>query len=84
MDGLPRYAIVLGFFAVTVALRTCFARVIRRPAAAGGGVGAALAAYEEAFRPTGHAAHAELRAQAGHRSPADSPDGPHRRSRRPR
>ncbi|MEU0598273.1 hypothetical protein ABZ484_08440 [Streptomyces sp. NPDC006393] len=84
MDGLVPYVIVSGFFAGTLGLLTWFARAIRRRGAAGGGVGAALAAYEEAFRATSHAAYQEIRAEAERTSPTESPDGPNRRGRRAR
>ncbi|MGW0878722.1 hypothetical protein [Streptomyces sp. NPDC002671] len=83
MDALPPYLIVFGFFALTLGLLTWLARAIRRRGAAGG-MGAALAAYEEAFRATSHAAHQEVRAQAERKSPTESPDGPHRRNRKAR
>ncbi|MFF0790164.1 hypothetical protein [Streptomyces spiralis] len=81
MDGPVPYVIVSGFFAVAPVLLTWFARVIRWRGGAGGGLGAAPAAYEEAFRTTRHAAHQEIRAQAERTSPTASPDGPNHRRR---
>ncbi|MEU1161097.1 hypothetical protein ACIPX0_24170 [Streptomyces sp. NPDC090075] len=42
-------------------------------AGSGGGPGGALAAYEEAFRATSHAAHQEVRQQAERKTPTGSP-----------
>lgn len=39
----------------------------------GGGLGGALAAYEEAFRATSHTAHCEVRQQAERKTPTGSP-----------
>ncbi|MFI6406587.1 hypothetical protein [Streptomyces sp. NPDC050548] len=75
MSVVLPYLVLLGFLAVTLGFFTWPARRIRRRGTAGGGIGGALAAYEEAFRTTSHAAHHEIRAQAERKAPADSPDG---------
>ncbi|MEU6552575.1 hypothetical protein ABZ915_20145 [Streptomyces sp. NPDC046915] len=83
MDAtLLPYLVLLAGLTVVLGLFTCLARLIRRRGSAGAGVGAALAAYEEAFRATSHASHHEIRAQAEREAPADSPDGWHRRPKR--
>ncbi|MGW2522710.1 hypothetical protein ACWC09_38155 [Streptomyces sp. NPDC001617] len=74
MDALLPYVVVLGCLALVMGLFTWCARLIRRRGSAGGGLGAALAAYEEAFRATSHASHYEIRAQADRRNPLESPD----------
>lgn len=84
MEGWLPYVIVFGFFAAVLGFLTWLARVIRRRGSAGGGAGAALAAYEEAFRATSHAAYQEIRAQAERKAPAGSPDRLQPRSRRRR
>ncbi|MEU1515756.1 hypothetical protein ABZ490_27065 [Streptomyces sp. NPDC005811] len=81
MDALVPF-VVLGGFAAVLGLLTWAARLIRRRGGAGAGMSGALAAYEEAFRATGHASHYEIRAQADRRAPTDSPDGWRRRPRR--
>ena len=74
MDALLPYFALAGFLAVVMAAFTGLALRIRRRGTAGGGLGGALAAYEEAFRATSHAAHHEIRAQADRRTPTGSPD----------
>ncbi|MGW3037851.1 hypothetical protein ACWDCB_42475 [Streptomyces sp. NPDC001178] len=74
MDALLPYFALAGFVAVVMAAFTWLARRIRRRGTAGGGLGGALAAYEEAFRATGHAAHHEIRAQSDRKTPTGSPD----------
>ncbi|MEU1705747.1 hypothetical protein ABZ478_10125 [Streptomyces sp. NPDC005706] len=76
MHALTPNLIVLGCLAVVPVVLMRLARAIRRRGSVGGGVGAALAAYEEAFRATSHASHIEIRAQADRKSPTGSPDGP--------
>ncbi|MEU0964445.1 hypothetical protein ABZ357_03025 [Streptomyces sp. NPDC005917] len=73
MHTLLPYLIVLAAFGVVLAALAWPARYIRRRGAAGGGLGGALAAYEEAFRATGHAAHYEIRQQAERKAPTGSP-----------
>ncbi|MGW3107334.1 hypothetical protein [Streptomyces sp. NPDC001100] len=75
MSALLPYLVLLGFLAVTLGFFALLARRIRRRGTAGGAIGGALAAYEEAFRTTRHASHHEIRAQAERKAPADSPDG---------
>ncbi|MFJ6905886.1 hypothetical protein [Streptomyces griseoluteus] len=77
MDAWVPYLVLCGGLAVVLGALTRLALHVRRR----GGAGGALAAYEEAFRATGHAAYQEIRAEAGRRTPADSPDGPFRRTR---
>jgi hypothetical protein len=79
MDALVPYLIVLGSLAAVMGFFTWPARLIRRRGGAGGGLGTAPAAYEEAFRTTGHASHYEIRARAKRTAPTDSPDGRRRR-----
>ncbi|MFJ8789179.1 hypothetical protein [Streptomyces sp. NPDC102462] len=76
MDALLPYPALAGGLVVVLGFFTWLARLIRRRGAAGAGIGAALAAYEEAFRATSHAAHYEVRAQARRKAPTGSPDGP--------
>jgi hypothetical protein len=82
MDALLPYVALTGFLAAVMVCFAWLSRRIRRRGTAGGGLGGALAAYEEAFRATSHAAHHEIRAQADRKAPADSPDGLLRRRRR--
>jgi hypothetical protein len=82
MSVLLPYLVLLGFLAATLGFFTWLARRIRRRVTAGGGIGGALAAYEEAFRATSHASHYEIRAQAERKAPTDSPDGWRRRRRK--
>lgn len=74
MDALMPYLVVVGCLGLVMASFAGFARLIRRRGSAGGGLGGALAAYEEAFRATGHASHYELRAQAERGDAVESPD----------
>ncbi|RPF32105.1 hypothetical protein [Streptomyces sp. TLI_185] len=74
MDALLPYLVLAGGLAVVMAAFTWLALRIRRRGTAGGGLGGALAAYEEAFRATSHAAHHEIRAQADRKTPTGSPD----------
>ena len=82
MDALLPYLVLLGALAAVMGSFSRLARLIRRRGVAGGGLGAALAAYEEAFRTTSHASHYEIRAQAERKTPTDSPDGLRRRPRK--
>jgi hypothetical protein len=79
MSALLPALIVFGCLAAAMGFFAWLARVIRRHGGVGGGVGAALAAYEEAFRTTSHASHHEIRDRAERKAPADSPDGWRRR-----
>ncbi|MHC3471991.1 hypothetical protein ACYF6T_25315 [Streptomyces sp. 7R007] len=74
MDAVVPCLVVLGCLGLVMGFLAWFARLIRRRGGAGGGLGGALAAYEEAFRATGHAAHYEVRAQADRKDPLESPD----------
>ncbi|MDH6217017.1 hypothetical protein [Streptomyces pseudovenezuelae] len=74
MHALWPYLIAVGCLALVLGFLTWAARWIRRRGSGGGGVGAALAAYEEAFRATSHAAYQEIRAEAGRKDPLESPD----------
>lgn len=74
MDALLPYFALAGYVAAVMAAFTWLALRIRRRGTAGGGLGGALAAYEEAFRTTSHAAHYEIRAQADRKTPTGSPD----------
>ncbi|MYZ09706.1 hypothetical protein GT028_20345 [Streptomyces sp. SID2999] len=71
------YLILCGGLVMVLGALTWLALHVRRR----GGAGGVLAAYEEAFRATSHAAHQEIRAEAERKTPADSPDGPFRRTR---
>ncbi|MGW7253240.1 hypothetical protein [Streptomyces sp. NPDC054834] len=82
MDALLPYLVLLAGLTAVLGFFTWPARLIRRRGAAGAGVGAALAAYEEAFRTTSHASHYEIQSQADRKAPADSPDGWRRRPKR--
>ncbi|MCI3275817.1 hypothetical protein [Streptomyces cylindrosporus] len=84
MDELLPYLLVLGALVLVMGAFTGLARLIRRRGGAGGGLGAALAAYEEAFRATSHASHYEIRAQAERKDPLESPDRLRRGVRRGR
>ncbi|MFF7386506.1 hypothetical protein ACIQRE_23685 [Streptomyces griseoluteus] len=77
MDAWVPYLMLCGGLAVVLGALTWLALRVRRR----GGAGGVLAAYEEAFRTTGHAAYQEIRAEAERKTPADSPDGPFRRTR---
>lgn len=67
------FAIFLGGTAVVLAGLTWFARWAKGRGS-GGGLAGAVAAYEEAYRPTSHHAHHEQRAAADRRAEAGSPD----------
>jgi hypothetical protein len=82
MSALLPYLVLLGFLAAALGFFTWPARRIRRRGTAGGGIGGALAAYEEAFRTTSHASHHQIRAQAERKAPTDSPDGWRRRRKK--
>ena len=82
MHALVPYLLLTAFLAVVMLAFTGLARRIRRRGTAGGGLAGALAAYEEAFRTTSHAAHQEIRAQADRKAPTGSPDGLRRRRRK--
>ncbi|MBY8344222.1 hypothetical protein LXH13_07900 [Streptomyces spinosirectus] len=82
MRALLPYLALSGFLAAVMLSFALLARRIRRRGTAGGGLSGALAAYEEAFRTTSHAAHYEIRAQADRRTPTGSPDPLRRRRRR--
>ncbi|MGW7419354.1 hypothetical protein ACWGJB_04690 [Streptomyces sp. NPDC054813] len=69
MGTLLPYLFVLAGLAVVPVALTPLARCIRRR----GGVGGALAAYEEAFRATSHDAYHEIRQQAERKAPTGSP-----------
>ncbi|MGW5044048.1 hypothetical protein [Streptomyces griseoluteus] len=77
MDVWVPYRILCGGPAVVLGALTGPALHVRRR----GGAGGVPAAYEEAFRATGHAAYQEIRAEAERKTPAASPDGPFRRTR---
>ncbi|MFH8407152.1 hypothetical protein ACH4FX_20500 [Streptomyces sp. NPDC018019] len=76
MSSIVPLLVVFAFFAAVLGLCAWFAVHVRRRGVAGGAMSAALASYEEAFRATSHAAHAEIRAQAERTAPVPSPDGP--------
>ncbi|MFF4253108.1 hypothetical protein ACFY1L_18065 [Streptomyces sp. NPDC001663] len=82
MEALLPYLVALGCLGLVMGCLTWCARLIRRRGGTGGGLGAALAAYEEAFRATSHASHYEIRAQADRKDPLESPDRRRRRSRK--
>ncbi|MGW4908217.1 hypothetical protein [Streptomyces sp. NPDC004270] len=73
MQTLLPYLIVVAGLAAVLTAFTGLARYIRRRGTAGGGLGGALAAYEEAFRATSHASHHEIRQQAERKAPTGSP-----------
>ncbi|MER5516423.1 hypothetical protein [Streptomyces sp. NPDC002763] len=72
MQTLLPYLIVAAGLAAVLTAFSRLARYIRRRGTAGG-LGGALAAYEEAFRATGHASHYEIRQQAERKAPTGSP-----------
>lgn len=73
MQTLLPYLITFAGFGAALTCLAWLARYIRRRGAAGGGLGGALAAYEEAFRATGHSAYQEVRQQAERKMPTGSP-----------
>ncbi|MFD6027270.1 hypothetical protein [Streptomyces griseoluteus] len=77
MDAWVPYLVLGGRPTVVLGALTRPALHVRRR----GGAGGVPAAYEEAFRASSHAAYQEIRAEDGQRTPADSPDGPLRRTR---
>ncbi|MFF8651410.1 hypothetical protein ACF06D_24640 [Streptomyces griseoluteus] len=77
MEVWVPYLILCGGPAVVPGALTGLALHVRRR----GGAGGVPAAYEEAFRATGHAAYQKIRAEAERKTPADSPGGPFRRTR---
>ncbi|MEU5605208.1 hypothetical protein [Streptomyces lydicus] len=66
--------LLAGGLVVVLACLAWLARYVRRRGAAGAGIGAAMAAYDEAFRVTAHESHHEIRAQAERKAPLLSPD----------
>ncbi|MFJ8865411.1 hypothetical protein ACIRD6_06560 [Streptomyces sp. NPDC102473] len=74
-DLLPLLALA-GALAVVMGFFRWLASRVRRRGTAGAAIGAALAAYDEAFRVTAHEAHHEMRAQAERTAPLLSPDRP--------
>ncbi|MEV6761887.1 hypothetical protein AB0N16_14820 [Streptomyces sp. NPDC051105] len=73
MQTLLPYLILFAGLAVVLTAFSRLARYIRLRGTAGGGLGGALAAYEEAFRATSHASHFEIRQQAERKAPTGSP-----------
>ncbi|WP_018549094.1 hypothetical protein [Streptomyces sp. LaPpAH-108] len=78
MDVWVPYLVLCGGLVVVLGALTLLARFVRRRG--GGGAGAVLAAYEEAFRATSHVAYHEVTAQARRKKPVGSPDGPGKRA----
>ncbi|MGW8397727.1 hypothetical protein ACWGLP_13705 [Streptomyces lydicus] len=74
MSALLPPLLIAGGFAAVLACLAWLARYVRRRGAAGAGVGAAMATYDEAFRVTAHESHHEIRAQAERKAPLLSPD----------
>lgn len=72
MKGMA-YVVFLGSVVVVLGGLTWFASWAKRRGR-GSGVAGALAAYEEAYRTTGHQSHYELRQQADRKSETGSPD----------
>ncbi|MGW0733987.1 hypothetical protein [Streptomyces sp. NPDC002851] len=70
---LPLLLIAIGFAAVLTGLWRLAVRV-RRSGGSGSGVAAALAAHDEAWRGTAHAAYVEIQAEAERKTPLLSPD----------
>ncbi|MFE4966558.1 hypothetical protein [Streptomyces sp. NPDC056660] len=73
MQTLLPYLIAVAGLAAVLTAFSRLPRYIRRWGTAGGGLGGAPAAYEEAFRATGHASHYEIRQQAERKAPTGSP-----------
>ncbi|MGW6279068.1 hypothetical protein [Kribbella sp. NPDC055071] len=67
------YVAFLAGVVVVLAALTWFASWAKRRGR-GSGVAGALAAYEEAYRPTSHHSHYEQRAAADRKSETGSPD----------
>ncbi|MFK4082623.1 hypothetical protein ACI2LF_00825 [Kribbella sp. NPDC020789] len=67
------YAIFLGGLLIVLAGLTWFARWAKGRGH-GSGLAGAVAAYEEAYRPTSHHAHQEQRVAADRQAEAGSPD----------
>ncbi|MFE7574370.1 hypothetical protein ACFU5Z_06490 [Streptomyces sp. NPDC057521] len=63
-----------GALAAVMGLLGLLAVRARRRGPAGSAMGAALAAYDEAFRATAHESYYEIRAQADRQAPMASPD----------
>jgi hypothetical protein len=82
MSALLPYLVLLGFLAAALGFFTWPARRIRRRGTAGGGIGGALATYEDAFRTTSHASHHQIRPQAERKAPTDWADGWRRRRKK--
>ncbi|MEU1123646.1 hypothetical protein ABZ371_08695 [Streptomyces sp. NPDC005899] len=74
-DFVPLLALV-GGLVVVMGLFSWLAFHVRRRGTAGAAIGAAMAAYDEAFRVTAHEAHHELRVQAEREVPMLSPGSP--------
>ncbi|MFC9459302.1 hypothetical protein [Streptomyces sp. NPDC056983] len=66
---------IFGGFAVVLSGFVWLAFHIRRRGTAGAAAGAALAAWEEAYRVTSHESYYEIAAQAERQTPVLSPDG---------
>lgn len=75
MDVFLPFLILIGALAVVLGFFTWLASRVRRRGLAGGGMSAALASYEEAFRATAHQSYIEVQAQAERKAPLLLPDG---------
>lgn len=73
-DALPLVAVFGGLAAVLCGF-AWLASHVRRRGTAGGGVRAALASWEEAYRVTSHESYQEIKAQQERKAPLLSPDG---------
>ncbi|WP_329035726.1 hypothetical protein OIE71_23085 [Streptomyces sp. NBC_01725] len=76
MDALLPPLVIVGCLAVVMAFFGRLASLVKRRGAAGAGITAAMAAYDEAFRVTAHDAHYEIQAQAERQIPLPAPDDP--------
>jgi hypothetical protein len=81
MGAFLSFLVVVGGLAALLGFFVWLASHVRRRGVAGEAVRAALAAYEEGFHGTAHAAHYEIQAQGQRKAPMPSPDDKLRRNR---
>ncbi|WP_059005639.1 hypothetical protein [Streptomyces specialis] len=75
MDAFLALSVFVAVLAVVMGFFTWVASLVRRRGLAGAAIGAAMASYDEAFRPTAHDSHYEIRAEVERRIPIPSPGG---------
>ncbi|WP_063784368.1 hypothetical protein [Streptomyces sp. SBT349] len=74
MSALLSLLVIVAGLAVIMGGFAWLASHVRRRGVVGSALGAAMASHDEAFRPTAHDSHYEIRAQAERKAPILSPD----------